>query len=350
MATLREVADKAGVSMPVVSAYLRGSKTVRMSEDTRRRVAAAIDEVGYVPNLAARSLRTSRTNVIAVVVPKLDNPALAEMLRGIYDAAQELGYVVMLGDAARLTSGSQMLEHLLAHGTVDGVIVRRSSSLDTRVLADMAERGLPVLFLDDESLHDFTWLALDDAAGIRLATSHLIDLGHVQIDFLGGLDPIPAAEFTRIRYEGYVAALKERGLAPRPPIMSGQAPEDGYEAFSSLVAPRVAHRRKDAPTALVVNNVTTATGVLAAAYDAGISVPGELSVVGYLDTAAASMARPRLTTVRMPMYELGHRGVAALSEIVKGEHVRSAVLADIAPTLIRRDSTAPPAGHTAGQK
>ncbi|WP_129667947.1 LacI family DNA-binding transcriptional regulator [Phytoactinopolyspora endophytica] len=342
MATLKEVAKAAGVSMPIVSAYLRGSTSIRMSADTRRRVATAIEELGYTPNLATRSLRTARTNVLAVVVPELDNPALTDVLRGIYDGATRHGYVIMLGDAVQLTSGSQTLQHLLSQSRVDGVIVTRSSALDEGVLSGVAGRGLPVVFLDNESTDGHHWLALDDADGIRVATEHLVELGHEQIDFFGGRDISPRSSMTKLRYAGYIAALQAHKLAPRPPVICGQEPEQGYEAFSTMVAPRVVQRRRDAPTALVVNNATTAMGVLAAAYDAGVAIPGDVSVIGYHGTAVTAMARPRMSTVRMPMYELGSRGVAMLDKIIGGEFMPSGILEDIPPKAIARDTTASP--------
>jgi LacI family transcriptional regulator len=338
VSTLKDVADRAGVTIPVVSAYIRGSKYVRMSQETRGRIAAAIDEVGYVPNLAARSLRTSRTNIIAVVVPKLDNPALAELLRGIYDRAGAAGYVIMLGDGAQLTSGSKMLEHFSAQGTVDGFIVRRSSALDPHIMSDLVARGLPVVFLDNESGTDHNWLAPDDADGIRVATEHLIGLGHVRVGFLGGAD----VGFTTLRYSGYVTAMTAHGLKPMPLVHCGQAPEQGYDAFAGTLAESVVRRRRGAPTALVVNNATTAIGVLAAALDAGLSVPDDLSIVGHHDIALASLVRPKLTTVTMPMYEIGAAGVDMLDAIVNRQPVTSRILDDIKPQMRPRDSSAPP--------
>lgn len=335
MATLKDVAAKAGVSIPVVSAYISGSKSVRMSEATRQRVAAAIEEVGYVPNLAARSLRTTRTNVIAVVVPKLDNPALADLLKGIYARAADNGYVIMLGDAAQLTSGSRVLEHFSAQGTVDGFLVRRSTALPPEVVSDLARRGLPLVFLDQETDGDHHWLAPDDQGGFRAATDHLIALGHERIAFFGG----PDAPFTRLRHQGYADAMAARGLPVLPPIRSSQDAQGGYEAFTAHLAGPIAGGSDEAPTALVVNNSMSATGVLAAAHDAGVPVPGRLSVVGYHDIATAQYVRPSLSTVRMPMYELGVAGVTMLHDVVNGVRVESRVLDDPAPLVVARESS-----------
>jgi LacI family transcriptional regulator len=335
MATLKDVAAKAGVSIPVVSAFISGSKYVRMSEATRERVAAAIEEVGYVPNLAARSLRTLRTNVIAVVVPKLDNPALADLLQGVYDRAAEAGYVIMLGDAAQLTSGSRIMEHFSAQGTVDGFLVRRSSALPTGVVDNLLKRGLPLVFLDKEPAAGLHWLAPDDAGGVRAATEYLISLGHERIAFLGG----PDLHFTRLRHEGYVAAMTARGLPAGPPIHSGQDSRSGFEAFNAHLAERISADEDVAPTALVVNNSMTAVGVLAAAHDAGIRVPEQLSVIGYHDIAAAQFARPALSTIKMPMYDIGRVGVDMLHDVINGVAVESRVLDDPAPVVCPREST-----------
>jgi DNA-binding LacI/PurR family transcriptional regulator len=331
MATMKDVAERAGVSIPVVSAYISGSKTVRMSEETRRRVGAAIEDVGYVPNLAARSLRTQRTNVLAVVVPKLDNPVLSEMLRGIYDAAGESGYAIMLADAAQLTSGSRMLEHFLAQGTVDGVLIRRSGSLREPVVNALESRKLPVVFLDDESGTEHHWLAPDDGNGIRAATEHLIDAGHRRIGFLGG----PDVDYVRLRYAAYVAAVEARGIAALPAVHCGQSPDDGYQAFAGYIA---GQPRDELPTALVVNNTSTGLGVLAAAHDAGLSVPDDLAIVGYHEVPLAGLVRPALTPVKMPLYELGIAGVAMLDDAINRRDVESRVFVDISPEIIVRES------------
>ncbi|WP_312856541.1 LacI family DNA-binding transcriptional regulator [Phytoactinopolyspora halotolerans] len=336
------MAQRAGVSVPVVSAYLRGSKSVRMSVDTRRRVAEAIEELGYSPNPTSRSTRAQRTNVMAVVVPELGDPVLADVLRGIYDSAEQRGIAIVLGDAGQRASGGVMLERLLAHNSMDGVIARRGSALEPAVLSDVAGRRIPVVFLDPEAPGDLHWLAVDDADGVQAATAHLIGLGHEQIDFLGGQDVRPDPSGGRRRYQGYVAALQSHGLAPRPPVLCEHAAEHGYEAFSTMVAPRVVQRRRDAPTALVVDDGTTAIGVLAAARDAGIVVPRDVSVIGYHETVATAMVRPRLTVVRMPMYELGSRAVTMLDAIVDGEFVPSGVVEGPAPRVIAGETTAAP--------
>lgn len=317
----------------MVSAFVSGSKYVRMSEATRQRVAAAIDEVGYVPNLAARSLRTTRTNVIAVVVPKLDNPALTDLLSGIYDRAADTGYVIMLGDAAQLTSGSRIMEHFSSRGTVDGFLVRRSSALPPHALSDLIARGLPLVFLDNESGSGQHWLAPDDAGGVRVATDYLISQGHERVVFFGGQD-VP---FTKLRYQGYVEAMTGRGLPAAPAIHCGQDARGGYEAFTANLARRVA----GAPTALVVNNSMAATGVLAAAHDVGIRVPDQLSVVGYHDIAAAQYVRPALSTVRMPMADLGRAGIDMLYDVINGAETESRVLDDPSPVVCPRESSAP---------
>ncbi|MFE5341653.1 LacI family DNA-binding transcriptional regulator [Isoptericola sp. NPDC056578] len=332
MGTQKEIARRAGVSVSVVSAVVNGTVHTRMSDETRTRVEDVIKELGYVPNNAARALRRQRTGTIAVVVEKLENPVYRDMFHGIYDAAESHGWAVVLGDARWMRSGSHFLAHLLGQGTIDGIILRSEGLIDDEVLAHLRARPTPVILIEGRHGPDGRWLAIDDAAAGRVATQHLLDLGHRDIEFVGGERWVPSLE----RHRGYAGAMRDAGLEPRGAVATGYGPPSGSEALRQVIG---SGRR---PTALVVDNVLSGIGVHAAAHDAGVSIPGDLSVVAIHDADIAGDVRPALTTVRMPMAELGARAVQSIAAVLEGSPTRFGLVDEPAPALIARASTAPP--------
>lgn len=331
MATLKDLAERAGVSVSLVSAVLNDNKHVRMSEKTRERVLAEIKKANYVPNHAARSLRLSRTNVLAVIIPQISRPVYEPLLRGIYAGAEELGYAVLLGDAAQLVSGSQLVERILGQGQVDGTMVRHSATLDQRIVTELSQRQAPLLVLDQVDQPGFHWVSLDETAGAAVGVRHLIELGHRDIAFLGGI-----AEFsgTQRRLTGYRQAMAEAGLRVREDWIAYciQDPDAGYRLASEFLA------RDDRPSAVFVNNIVAAHGVAVAAADLGIQVPRDLSLVAFHDVPFADFDRPAITTVAMPMHKLGLQGVRMFERLRQGENVEPVVITDPPPRLVVRAS------------
>ncbi len=332
MGTQKEIARRAGVSVSVVSAVINGTTHTRMSDETRARVEAVIEELGYVPNDAARALRRQRSGTIAVVVEKIENPIYRDMFHGIYDAAEARGWAVVLGDARWMRSGSHFLARLLGQGSIDGIILRSEGLIDDEVLAHLRARPAPVIVVEGRHAPDGRWLAIDDAAAGRVATQHLLDLGHRDIEFVGGERWVPTME----RHRGYAGAMLDAGLEARDAIPTGHGSEAGAAALQEVID---SGRR---PTALVVNNVLAGIGIYAAAHDAGISIPDDLSVIAIHDADVAGDVRPALATVRMPMAELGARAVDAIAAILEDSPTRFGLVDEPAPVLIPRASTAPP--------
>lgn len=337
MTTQKEIARRAGVSVSVVNAVLNGTTHTRMSPKTRARIEAAIAEVGYVPNDAARALRRQQAGTIAVVVEKLENPAYKELFHGIYEAAEARGLAVVLGDAIWMRSGSHFLARLLGRGSIDAILLRHEGLIDDEVLGHLRTRSTPVVLVERRSDPHDPWVAVDDPAAGRLATEHLIELGHTDIAFVGGFDGQPSTS----RYEGYVAAMNNARLPPRDPMFTGFGAESGALGLAELRA------GETLPTAVVVANVMSAVGLLAAAADARIDVPRRLSVIGIHDAEIADIVRPSLTTVRLPMRELGVRAVEQVSALLSGTPTDLGVITEPPPEVITRGSTAPPpAGQT----
>lgn len=332
MATQKDIARLAGVSISTVSAVLNGTTHTRMSVDTRARVQAAIAELAYVPNGAARALRRRHAGTIAVVVENLENPVYKELLEGIYEAAEERGWAIMLGDTMWMNSGSHFLARLLGQGSVDAIVLRTGDLLDDEVMASLRSHPTPVVLMEHQSSHNGAWVSADETAAGRVATEHLIAAGHTDIAFVGGHDIHPVNP----RHDGYLGALTRARLDSRPPLFTGYGAQAGAAGLALLQSGHAM------PTAVVVNNVVSALGLLAAAADGGIEVPRELSVVGIHDAEVVELVRPRLTTVHLPMRELGIRAVRQVSALLSGEAPHSGVISDPQPYVIPRDSVRPP--------
>lgn len=326
MTTQRDIARTAGVSVAVVSAVLNGTTHTRMSEATRARVLEAMENLDYQPNQAARSLRLNRTGMIALILPKLDNPVYTQLLRGVYAAAAERGGTVLLGDAETMRSGSQFVTRLLSHGTVDGILIRDDRLLDDDVMAELRSHPKPILSLDHSQ--DHPWVGIDDCRAGEIATRFLLNLHHRRIVFIGGA----TGHAFEQRYLGYQQEMRRAGLEPAPHLATGFGEQAGAEGL------RQALQLPAAPTAVVVNNIMSAVGVLAAARDLGIAVPDQLSVVGIHDVGLMEHLRPAVTAVRMPMDDLGRAGVEGLYELMAGRPCAGGVIADPEPELVVRDS------------
>lgn len=330
MATQKEIARRAGVSVSAVSAVVNGTTHTRMSEETRARIEAVIAAVGYVPNDAARALRRQQAGTIAVVVEKVENPVYRELFHGIYEAAEARGWAVVLGDTIWMRSGSHFLARLLGRGSIDAILLRHDGLIDDEVLAHLSARSTPVVSLDGRHGIDGQWLSVDDAAAGRVATQHLIEAGHRDVAFVGGGAGVSTAQ----RHRGYLEAMSAAGLRPRAPVFSGYGGAAGGVGLVELLS--------DLPTGVVVNNVLTAVGLAGTAQARSIDVPGRLSVVGLHDAEIAELVHPQLTTVRLPLAEVGTRAVEQVSALLDGGPTDFGVVTDPPPTVISRGSVAPP--------
>jgi DNA-binding LacI/PurR family transcriptional regulator len=318
-----DVARRAGVSQSTVSLVLSGKGRGRISARTEELVRAAAAELGYRPNVAARTLRTGVARTVGLVVPDITNPFFGPMLRGAQAAAMRAGYTVMLVDIAdNRTWEAQSVEALLA-GPSDGLLLFEAELPpgETRpaIAIEMLPGELPVVRLDVES-------------GIDQAVTHLLELGHRRIAHLAGPQDWAEADARAQAFAEETAAL---GLRPPPPLSGDWSADSGYAAGRMLLGSDV--------TAVFAANDQMALGLLHAAADAGIRVPTELSVVGFDDIPEARHFTPPLTTVRQDFAELGRRAIAVLLEELEGT-AEPALHTEVPTPLIVRASTAPPPG------
>jgi LacI family transcriptional regulator len=333
MSTLSDVAALAGVSVSAVSRVLSNAPSSRVSGATRQRIEDAARVLNYHPNFAARALKFSRTNVVALVVPDLTNAIFSELMRGVEEAAAELGYMVLLARAESMQPAAATMAKLIGEGRVDGVLVQVGDSMTTDDLAGIIDGRVPAVLINSRREDHVGSVILPDEAGVAVAIDHLVALGHKDIGLVNGL---PATDSAKRRHGGFEQAMSAAGLAVNPEFVTsfGYEPQQGRAALRALAQLSVR------PTALVVANVNAALGLLVEARVLGIRVPDELSVVAIHDAWTAENAWPPLTTVRMPLYELGKRSMTAIFDRISAEAIDDVVVVDPPPVLVLRESTA----------
>ncbi len=328
-ASMRDVARVAGVSHQTVSRVLNGHPSIR--DSTRERVVRAMDELHYRPNRAARALVTARSNTIGVLAASaaaLYGPVSS--MGAIQSAGREAGYYVAVAQLADLTEESiaDGIDHLLAQA-VEGIVVIAPQE---RVLDLIASTGLDVPYVTMQAGDQYAEreLSVDQLAGARAATRHLIDLGHRRIVHVSG--PLGWIE-AQARLRGYQDELRASGLDVLPPIRGDWTAQSGYAAGEELLA-------DPAITGVFASNDQLALGIMHVARDRGRDIPGDLSVVGFDDIPEAAHFCPPLTTVRQDFAELGRRCVARL--VAEIESTAEPHPGNVQPALIVRASTAPP--------
>jgi LacI family transcriptional regulator len=333
MVKLTDVAALAGVSPSAASRVLSGDSTVRVSEATRERVLHAARELDYVPNHAGRSLRTSRTSTIALVVPDVTSAVFAELANGAEQEAAARGLAIVLGRAERVRKDDDWLRRMLGESRIDGVILQLPDGTEAGDLEAMVGRETPIVIINSMDEGPLSTIVLDDAEGIRTAVEHLRSLGHRDLGLVGGS---PSNATARRREEGFRSALEAAGLPVREDWITrlGYTGADGRSAVDALDS------HGPLPTGLVVANLNSALGVLAAIHARDLRVPSDVSIVALHDVWYADATWPPITTVRMPLRELG---TAAVARVVDGGRtVTHDTVRTPAPVLIVRQSTAAP--------
>lgn len=301
--TIYDIAARADVSIATVSRVFNGSP--RVSEATRARVEGVAEALGYHPHALAQGLARKSTGVVSAVIPVLTNDFYMEVLRGIQDAVSARGLDLLVYSALMPEEVESQLGRALQRGRADGMLLLSTPVDDARAERLCASRQAAVLV--DAAHEAFDSFTVDNAEGGYLATRHLVAGGY---DHVAHLSVSPEPPPARARREGYERALREAGRTPevfasdhRP---YGFSEEAGYEVVSDLIA------RRRLPDALFAASDLQALGALSALQDAGMSAPDDVALVGFDDVRVATFAR--LTTVRQPMYEMGHAAAERLLE------------------------------------
>jgi LacI family transcriptional regulator len=325
--TIYDVAEAAGVSATTVSRVLNEKDDV--APETYGKVRAIIDEMGYISSLAARSMRSRRTNVIGLIMPSVSAPYSIEILKGVSRAIAYLTYhliVYTTGDAGRPAPADQQQSQvaLLNTNLTDGVIVVTPS-------AQKYPGPNPVVTVDP--LHtspDFPAVVADNHSGARSAVEYLIDLGHRRIGFIGGRVELEAA--TR-REEGYREALCAAGI----PVEAELVQNGDFSREGGAVCAQKLLEQSRRPTAIFAANDESAAGVYETAAELGLRIPDDLSVVGFDNVPDSLTLNPPLTTVDQFVSEMGYTATMMLMDLLQGKSLES-YRRTIPTKLVIRDS------------
>jgi LacI family transcriptional regulator len=331
-ASVKDVAARAGVSLGTVSNVL--NRPDRVSPETRGRVEQAMRDLGFVRNESARQLRAGRSRTLAYVVLDVRNPFFTDVAEGAERAAEDSGLSLFLCHSDnRASREADYLAHLVEQ-RVQGILV---TPVDPAApgLADVRRNGTPLVIVDRTREDDkFCSVAVDDVLGGRLAVEHLVERGHTRVAFIGGPDSIGQV---RDRLEGARRAWDEAGLpADQLTVVptSALTVVEGRSAGERVMG--LAARLR--PTAAFCANDLLALGLLQQLSTAGLSVPGDLAIVGYDDIDYASAAAVPLTSVRQPRQELGRRAAElVMDEAENPDHLHQQVV--FTPELVARRST-----------
>ena len=316
MSTIRDVARRARVSIATVSRVISRNPH-KVSDATRGRILKAVKELDYRPNALAQGLIMKKSMTLGVIIPDISNPYYAEIVRGIQDGAEVLGYAVVLQNTDRKKERIIKCIQVLRDKQADGILFSGGRIHGDEILSALEEIAGRVVVI---GRYDVTSPAVrvDNAGGATQAVQHLIDLGHEGTGFISG----PKTSTSIIdRFEGYRAALERQGLRyEKGWVKQGNlTPESGYQAAKEIL------KLKTRPSAILACNDLMAFGAIHAAKELGLSVPGEVSVVGFDNIPLSSYFEPPLTTVEIPMYSVGMAAMQMLADLLAGrevEHLR----------------------------
>lgn len=331
MATIKDVAALAGISYTTVSHVL--NKTRPVSEHVRLKVEAAIAELDYVPSAVARSLKARSTATIGLLVPNSVNPYFAELARGIEDACERNGYCVILCNSDDNPQKQRSYLRVLLEKRIDGLIVA-SVGEDQDLLDSLGGVRTPMVIVDralDGVAADL--VRIDHEQGAYLATRHLLELGHREIATIAG----PAdTGVSQLRLAGFRRAMDEAGakVAKGHVLHSDFTSPGGHAAAARLLD-------GERPTAIFAANDMIGFGVLRAAAERNIDVPGELSVIGFDDIELSRYVYPALTTVGQSIRELGESAAGLLLSRIGARQHEGAEQRIVAPRIVLRESTGP---------
>ena len=330
MATMKQVAERAGVSVATVSYVL--NETRKMRPETQRRVLSAAKELEYSPNAAARALVSGRNSLLGLIVPDLGNPFFPEITKAFQDAARFSGLETIVMNTNYDSQRTRDTIDRLVSLQVPGAAFL-TSQVDPTIRRALSEKGICAVYLEHEvSGPHISNIAIDYRQGMESAVTHLADLGHRRIGYIGG----PAnGSSARRRKVAYLDCAAARGIESRV-VDSDFSVQGGYFSCSKLL--------NDFPaTAVVAANDLMAIGALHSAYDRKVRVPAELSIVGFDDITFAQYTQPALTTIAVPREEVGRLAFQSLWALVCDLN-RAGAEYQVKTQLVVRQTTAPPGG------
>ncbi len=330
LATIKDVATHAGVSVATVSAVINGNKYV--SPDLTQRVHESITALGYERNSLAQGLKKHTSQTIGLIISDITNPFFTGVVRGVEDVANARGYSLILGNTDEDLTKEMSYMRLLESKRADGLIVVFTLG-NHEYLRSWAAHRLPLVSIDrlpDDVSIDA--VLIDNVGGARQAVEHLITLGHERIGIVTGLSGITTTEE---RLTGYKQALEAHGIPLDPALIAeGNSRIDGGERGVLQLLTQEAAR----PTALFITSGLMVIGALQAIDRVGLRCPQDIALVGFDDFAWAAVMHPRLTTVRQPTYEIGQKAAQLLFERLEKRDGPAQVVR-LQPQLIIRESS-----------
>ncbi|MEK4998814.1 LacI family DNA-binding transcriptional regulator [Paenibacillus sp. FSL H7-0918] len=330
--TIYDVAREAGVSIATVSKVL--NKNGRISDKTREKVHRIMEELNYQPSLVASALTSRRTGTIGLMIPDISNPFFAEAARGIEDYAQEQGSDLIVCSTDRDDEKAARYISLLLRKRVDGIIIASHTGNPDMVRRLLADHVPLVLFSADIRMMESNSVTVDDYKGGYQATEYLLSLGHRRLGIIS--DNLPGS---KLRVEGFMDALKAAGVGfdnPANLTHTSATLENGRKAAAAMLV----QAQEDRPTAIFACNDLLAIGILKEARSAGLSIPRDLSVVGFDNTMLAEICHPTLTSIAQPLREMTEQAMILLNESIDNPDSPKRKIM-LMPELIVRHSTGP---------
>lgn len=330
---LVDVAELAGVTKSVASRVLNGDTTINVRPSTKQRILDAARTLNYAPHAGAKALAGARTKALALLIPDLMNSAYARIARGAYQRAREYGYVVLLAEDTEDSNAQSDFTDLVGAGRVEGLLIASARAGHPLLEMEQLER-IPHVFVNRAVPGTGRNVTVDLQGAGRAAFDYLRDLGHVHMAHISGPGALmPAQE----RERGFLGAATAAGY-PEPFV----ARDAFTEAGGFRAAEQIAGERSDV-TAVFVGTFSQSVGALKALRNAGIRVPEDMSVLSYDDLPVADYLEPSLSTMSVPLQELGQLAVDALIHQLQGVAPKDLFI-PAEPTILERDSTAPPGG------
>jgi len=336
MIRLKDIAERAGVSVMTVSKALRDAPDV--SAKTKTRIKLLAQQLGYVPDSSAQGLRTRTTKLFGLAISSLTNPIFSRVVVAIEERARELGYDLLLAHSADIPEREDACVRRFLSRRVDGLFIAPvyRMTAEARIYQELAGRRVPTVLLGQTApfCAQFVNVASDDIPGSYAATEHLLKLGHKRIAFFAG--PL-AAPWGQERFEGYRRALREAGMDVDDKLVfqAGRSIEDGAKAALQMM------NENCHATAVQTVNDLVAVGCAQALSKQGLRIPEDVSVVGFGNILLGEYFRVPLTTVRQPKFRLGLAAMELMQQILQGRRAESKRLP--AELLVRASSGIAPA-------
>ena len=331
---IKAVAKRANVSTATVSRTINGSDKV--SPETAARVHQAIGDLNFIPNTNARALGSGRSNLLGLIISDITNPFFPELVKAFEDIAIGEGHEVLIANTNYDPHRTMHCVTRMIQRKVDGVAIM-TSEMDEHLIDFFRRSQIPVVFLDlGTPRPGISCIHIDYSAGVEMAMSHLVGLGHKRIAFISGPMSLASAH---TRYRAFMESSARDHLNADPDLVQegNHRPDGGYEAMKRILA------SKNRPTAVLASNDLTAIGALGAIFEHGLRVPQDISIIGFDNIQLSAYTTPPLTTVHVPHGEIAKVAVHALlsTKQATGKKLLQGELHHIRATFLQRHSTGP---------